>query len=345
MYNAPMTELVYVLVLEAKFCEFESRLGHHLITFMNLIKPKIFLWGACDLFQSAKIDPILHEFEVESLNWGRTDSLDLQNCWTPNFSTSLRALYTPPNAVANRLYDTLFSLKEIPAHYYRSFREIAKFPYLKYFKENVGPKDVLLINFSTELYTKIQVGSEIFGMLSLVKKRVDLPNDPLHWLYKDYLSRKEFQIPFDTIENLEITYDFLKQFAIDIHDIFQDRVILVRTHFTQMALTNNAQISKVVVPVNKEIIYQQTRIMGDILDHSYAQRSTDIFIDKFHRWYKSEIPIVQYKGNVFVDPFHKLGDAPFHLHEFSTYSIGKEILKELRKINTRPLIQEASNVG
>ena len=24
-----MTELVYVLVLEAKFCEFESRLGHH----------------------------------------------------------------------------------------------------------------------------------------------------------------------------------------------------------------------------------------------------------------------------------------------------------------------------
>ena len=26
---APMTELVYVLVLEAKFCEFESRLGHH----------------------------------------------------------------------------------------------------------------------------------------------------------------------------------------------------------------------------------------------------------------------------------------------------------------------------
>ena len=25
---APMTELVYVLVLEAKFCEFESRLGH-----------------------------------------------------------------------------------------------------------------------------------------------------------------------------------------------------------------------------------------------------------------------------------------------------------------------------
>jgi hypothetical protein len=26
--NAPMTELVYVLVLEAKFCEFESRLGH-----------------------------------------------------------------------------------------------------------------------------------------------------------------------------------------------------------------------------------------------------------------------------------------------------------------------------
>ena len=27
---APMTELVYVLVLEAKFCEFESRLGHQM---------------------------------------------------------------------------------------------------------------------------------------------------------------------------------------------------------------------------------------------------------------------------------------------------------------------------
>jgi hypothetical protein len=28
---APMTELVYVLVLEAKFCEFESRLGHQFL--------------------------------------------------------------------------------------------------------------------------------------------------------------------------------------------------------------------------------------------------------------------------------------------------------------------------
>ena len=27
---APVTELVYVLVLEAKFCEFESRLGHQI---------------------------------------------------------------------------------------------------------------------------------------------------------------------------------------------------------------------------------------------------------------------------------------------------------------------------
>ena len=35
--NAPMTELVYVLVLEAKFCEFESRLGHQ-IFYAPLVK-------------------------------------------------------------------------------------------------------------------------------------------------------------------------------------------------------------------------------------------------------------------------------------------------------------------
>ena len=31
LFNAPVTELVYVLVLEAKFWEFESPLGHQVI--------------------------------------------------------------------------------------------------------------------------------------------------------------------------------------------------------------------------------------------------------------------------------------------------------------------------
>jgi hypothetical protein len=73
--------------------------------------------------------------------------------------------------------------------------------------------------------------------------------------------------------------------------------------------------------------------------------SRNIYIDKFQRFYKSNIPIVKVDGPLFVDPFHYQGSAPFHLHEYSAYKIGKEILKELRKINTRPLIQEASNVG
>ena len=34
-YNALVTELVYVLVLEAKFWEFESPLGHHIKTYLT----------------------------------------------------------------------------------------------------------------------------------------------------------------------------------------------------------------------------------------------------------------------------------------------------------------------
>jgi hypothetical protein len=302
---------------------------------MDILKPKIFLFGACDLQYSTHIDPIRREFRlpVTEYNTSNHDSLDFQTSWKPSFGSSLRSLYTPPNTIANRLYDTMYKMKNRKEFQYNCYREVAKFPYLQYFKENAGPRDILLINFSTELYTKIASGSEVFGMTPLVNRHINNPDDPLFWLYNEYISKREFQVPFDLVENLEETYELLKQFAIDVHDIFQNRVVLVNTHFTELALINDITVKKVNVPVNREIIYKQTRVMSDMLDHSYAQRSTDIFINKFHRWYKSDIPIVKYDGELFTDPFHKHGDAPFHLHKLSAYKVGLKILEALLKIN------------
>jgi len=294
-------------------------------------KPRVFSFGACDLTQAIIIDTIRRDFSVDAFN-DPNDSLDL-SVSRPIYSTSIRSLYTPPNIIANRVYDTIKNSTDVKRCHYDLYREIAKISFLDYFKKEAGPNDILVMNLSSELYTKINVKSELFTVIPHVGKEIQDPLDCLHWIYAEYLTNEIYQIPFDEEESLNITYDLLQDFAKDIYDIFQDRVILVKTHITNLMIATDSEIKKVKVPIVGNIpFYKSTKIISHPLDHTYAQRATNLLLKKFQKWYKADIPIVELTEPIFMDPYHKYGVAPFHLHSSSNYKIGLKIHQALKKL-------------
>jgi len=301
-------------------------------------KPKIFLFGACDLFQAVNIDTIRNEYVIDAIpiNLRQADTLDFSTCIKPKFSTSMVSLYTKPNELAGRLYDCLIKEKDLKRYHYDFYREILKFSYLNYFKETAGPNDILVMNFSTELYSKMQVKSERFTIIPAPEIDVKNPNDKLYWLYAEYLTKDVYQIPFDDNSALNDTYDLLDDFAKDIYEIFNDRVILVKTHMTDLALTDNAKIERIMVPLEAHIpFYKLSKLMQDPVDHKYGLRVANIFTTKFRRKYQADIPLVSVEDTLFVDFNHPQGYAPFHLHRYSNYKIGINIYQELVKMTDR----------
>ena len=306
-------------------------------------KSKLFVFGACDLHASVKIDAITTEFNRELIRTGR-DSLNFETCHVPPFSTSMLSLYTKPNELANRVHDTLIKTKNVRRYHYALYKEIVKFPYIKYFKENAGSNDILVMNLSSELYTKIKAKSETFTIIPIPDARIYDDKDQLHWLYKEYIMKDEYIVPFDDEQSLNETYDVLQDFAIDIYEIFQDRVVLVKTHVTNLALGNATDIERVQIPLNGTIpFYKPSRIMQDPLDHTYAQRATNLLLNKFRKWYKTELPIVSVTEGVFLDYNHPYGYSPFHLHSSSCEKIGLNIYNELIKIRNKLLTQKENN--
>jgi len=305
-------------------------------------KPKIFLFGACDLYQAVNIDTIRKDFVIDAMPKGLSeiDHIDFSIGVKPKFSTSMLSMYTAPNAIANRVHDSLYNNLTLKKYHFELNREILKFSYLKYFAESAGPNDILVMNLSSELYTKIQVKSEIFTAIPILSdSNVNNPDDPLHWLYKEYLTKEAYQVPFDDEESVNNTYLLLKDFARDIYEIFQDRVIIVRTHMTDLALLKFNKVEKIQVPLEGTVpFYKTSKIMHDPADHTYAVRLMNLFVNKFKLWYKQDIPVVSLDGPVFVDVNHPLGYAPFHLHMISNYQLGLNIHKELIKMKDKVLV-------
>lgn len=309
-------------------------------------KPKIFLFGACDLFQAVNIDTIRKEYTIDAipLNLRQADTLDFNTCLKPKFSTSMVSLYTKPNELANRLHEYLSKETDLKKYHYSFYREIVKYPYLKYFKESAGPNDIFIMNFSSELYTKMHTNSEKFTIIPAPDIDVKNPADKLHWLYKEYIINDVYQVPFDDEESLNNTYDLLQDFAKEIHKIFNDRVILVKTHVTDLALNTDAKIEKIPVALQATIpFYKPTKIMSHPLDHTYAQRATNLLLKKFRKWYSSDIPVVSVTDTLFVDLNHPYGYAPFHLHNFSNYKVGINIYNELTKMTNRLNKKDTTN--
>lgn len=294
-------------------------------------KPRLFLWGSCDLHESVDIDVIRQHFAIDINDYRLENqhSLEFSLGYGP-MTTSLISLYTPPSLIAYRVRSTLLEQPKLSNHHYVANREICKFPYLQFLKNNATNKDIFILSFSTEAYTKIFANSERFTMLSLMN-HIAHKLDPLHWLYEEYFTRSEYQMPFDNPCNINESNAMLQDFARDIYEIFGDRIICVKTHLSNFGYHNSKVINYPVSCDRNIPFYKTSKLALHDNDHTYFQKQADFIIRKFLIYYKAEVPIVEMKEPVFLDLNHKWGVAPFHLHQFSTYKIGLEIYKKLLK--------------
>jgi hypothetical protein len=293
----------------------------------NLTKPNIFLYGACDLHDIVNNDLLHRDFKVVNSVIDNRDptSMEFDKMSFPVNGTSIISLYTKPGPIAQRVQETLLAGKNrdvitnLPA-----YKEIVKFPYLEFYKKYAGPKDYLVISFSSELYTKFVSGNECFSCLPVMKNIFEETN-VLNWLYKEFISKEEFLLPFDTKESLEWSFDLMVDFAKDIYDIFQDRVILVKTHFSNFAIATDLKVKKVHVSPKELIFYRQTKVVTDPTDYKYADRLSTIIMHKFMHHYKTDLPVVKLDEPVFLDSNHKWGLSQFHVDKNSRHKIAKRI--------------------
>lgn len=304
-------------------------------------RPRLFSFGNCDLADILDNDFFYRDFVMmrQRTKGYVEDSLDFRECTQPIWATSLLSLYTEPGSIAQRVYETLAGLKTRNAVQLNAYKEIAKYPYLKYWKENVGPNDYLAISFSTEMCTKILFQNECWTAITQLKKLSD-PDDALHWLYSDYMTKDVYQLSFDTTESLDQTKECLLQFAKDVYDIFQDRVIVVKTHLSDLLITADHRVEKVKLGAESNLLFfKKTKLMGTPLDEKYVQKVTNVIAWKFCREYKTDIPLIELNEPVFVDANHRWGYGPSHLDRISCFKIGKLVHAELmKKVNENKIL-------
>ena len=302
---------------------------------MDFLKPKLFLFGGCDLRDIIKDDALQRDYNVIdfSVNQQEIDNslIDFSHASFPEHGTSIMALYAKPGPIAQRVLDTLATAKKRDMIMNRSvFNEILKFPYLDFYKKHAGPNDYLLISFSPEIYTKYASQGEIFTCMPAMGS-LENPDNILHWIYKEYLQKSELLMPFDTKESIEITSQIMIDFARDLYEIFQDSIILVKTHFSNYVLSKDSKITKIQSGPSNLLYYRQTKIMTEPTDLSYVERLSMIITNKFRTRYKSDLTLIQLDEPVFIDDNHRWGNSQFHIDADSRNKIAKLIRKELQQ--------------
>lgn len=301
---------------------------------MNTLKPKLFLFGGCDLHDIAKNDLLQRDFNVIdfAINKHEVDNsnLDIRQSSFPEMGTSVMSLYTNPGPVAQRMLETLATSKKRDMIVNRTvYNEIAKFPYMDFYKKHAGPNDYLLISFSPEIYTKCVVAGEIFTCLPSMTV-LSHEENKLHWIYKEYLQKEEYLMPFDTKENIETTSQVMADFARDLYEIFQDRVLLVKTHFSNFVVSSDFKVKKINPGPDHLWCYRQTKIISDPADHKYAERLSMIIMNRFINRYNSDLNLIRLNEPVFIDGNHRWGGATqFHLDAGSRTKIAKLIREQL----------------
>lgn len=296
-------------------------------------KPRLFLYGGCDLLDISKNDLLQRDFHVidYAITKDAVDNNDLNfdKRSFPETGTSILSLYTKPGPVAQRVLETLSTARARDITLNRLiYNEIVKFPYLDFYKKNAGPNDYILIGFSPELYTKFYRAGECFSCLPAMGATAD-PDNCLHWLYKEYFTNEDFLLPFDTKESLEASFDLMVDFARDIYEIFQDRVILVKTHFSNFAISSDYKVKNIKVGPDSLLFYRQTKIITDPTDHNYADRLSSIIMNKFRHHYKSDLNLIKLNEPVFLDASHRWGHSQFHIDLGSRNKIAKLVHEDL----------------
>jgi hypothetical protein len=292
-------------------------------------KSRLFVYGGCDLLDIVKDDLLQRDYEIidHTIDTNAVDNSDINftNGSFPNSGSSIISIYTKPGAIAQRVLDTLSCGTKRDMIINRAiYNEIVKFPYLEFYKKNAGPNDYLLMGFSPELYTKFFRARECFSCIPPMGILTD-PTNCLHWLYKEYFTKDNFLLPFDTKESLEWTFDLMPDFARDIYEIFQDRVILVKTHFSNFVITADYKVQPIVSNPSQLLFYRQTKVISDPTDFKYADRLSSIIMNKFLHHYGANLDLVKLDEPVFVDANHRWGFSQFHIDIGSRNKLAKLI--------------------
>jgi len=311
---------------------------------MDNLKPKLFLFGGCDLHDIVKNDALRRDFDVIDFAINRYDvdnsNIDFNRSSFPEMGTSVMSLYTKPGPISQRVLENLATGRKRDMIINRPvYNEIVKFPYLEFYKKHAGPNDYLLISFSPEIYTKCVVAGEIFTCLPAMNILEDSTNK-LHWLYKEYFQKEEYLLPFDAKENIEPTGQIMADFARDLYEIFQDRVILIKTHFSNFLITSDFKVKKINSGPQHLLYYKQTKIITDSTDHNYAERLSMIIMNKFKLRYKSDLKLIRLDEPVFIDANHRWGPSQFHIDLSSRAKIAKLIRAELAE---REVLKASTN--
>jgi hypothetical protein len=303
---------------------------------MNLNRSKLFLYGGCDLHDIAKNDLLQKDFDVidYAIDKSNVDnsSLDFNQRSFPQIGTSVISLYSKPGPIAQRVLETLSTSQHRDIiNNIAVYNEILKFPYLDFYKKHAGSKDYLLLGFSPELYTKYLKGQECFTCppsMSVLEEK----NNPLHWIVEECFRKDEYLLSFDSRDSINWTSELLVDFARDVYEIFQNRVILVKTHLSYFVISKDHKIKKVDANCHTSIpYYKQTKIITDPLDQNYAERLAMLIMQKFKHYYPVDLEEISLNEPVFVDANHRWGHSQFHLDSSSRMKITKLIYQTLTK--------------
>lgn len=304
---------------------------------------KLFLFGGCDLADIANEEILKNNYTIVDYkhNFGNVEygSLEWSKMRFPEQGTTTISMFTEPGPIALRLTEQLYKLgkKRISENTF-IYHEIAKFPYFEFYKKYAGTNDYLLMSLGPELFTRMKCGREYFTILPNMYK---LSNqfDPLHWLFKDYICKEKYHITFDDEPSLYEGFIFSKSFLKNLEEIFQNRIILVKPHISNLII-KDGQISKINTSLKNVLFYKSNKIVRDGSDWSYAEKLWGTIITAFQRKYSYELPIVELDKDesIFLDANHRWGVSPFHLDKPTRIKIAKEITAKLSYKQNRNIV-------
>lgn len=283
--------------------------------------PTIFVHGGCDVVDAININLIRSIYKLHRFRE----------------TTSLVSMYSKPGLLAEQVHD---SLSKVEKHTYAQLvasDEILKYPILRFYKKNSKPTDIMVIGFLSELNLKIKFRSECFNISSNFME-FRKQQDPLHWLYKEYLMNDKYHSPFFDDRNLQETKDYMKDYAGELYKIFKDRLIIVDTHLASFYYQSSSKVSPIPYTSNNFPFYRFSKFKDSPVDVEHVRKWINIVVKMFKHYYPVDVPVVSIDPReCFMDPNHRFGPALTHLHPTTIEKIGVALFYELEKITNKNL--------
>lgn len=296
--------------------------------------PTIFVHGGCDINDAVNIELIRSKYRLDDPKYGANKHVKEFNNTNHRFreTPSIMSMYSTPGSIAERVYESLEKLPVNTKSHVIASEEILKYPILEFYKKHAGPKDIIVIGFLNELNLKIKSNYECFNISPQFDK-LNNKEDPLFWLYKEYITNTKYYSPFYEDRNLQETKEYLKDYAKELYKIFKDRLIIIDTHLASFYY-DNGTLNSIQVSSNSIPFYKTLKV--DTVDAEYMRKWMHTFIKSFKHFYPVDVPVVSIDNKeCFRDPYHRFGPAATHLHPYSINKIGTALFEELEKINSR----------